>query len=109
HRLPSRAGTCAREQHRLCGTTPLVLLGRAAGPAAVAAELPGLDVVGLQRPEDRLELGLDRARLDRRDDLDPVVEVPRQEIGAAEEVALLVVGVEDEEAAVLEEASQDAP
>src|SRR5207342_2836234 len=64
---------------------------------------------GLQRAEDRFELGLDRARLDRRDDLDPVVEVPRQQVGAAEEVPRLAVRIEDEETAVLEEAPQDAP
>ena len=44
--------------------------------------------------------------LDRDDDLDPVVEVARHQVGAAEQVRLLVAGLEAVEAAVLEEAAE---
>ena len=40
------------------------------------------------------------------DDLDPVVEVARHQVGAADQVVALVAGVEDEEPAVLEEAAE---
>ena len=49
-----------------------------------------------------------RWRLDRHDDLDAVVEVARHQVGAADQVVARVAGVEDEDAAVLEEAAEHA-
>ena len=59
-------------------------------PGAVRLQLPRLRIVLEQRVEDRVELGLERARLDRGDDLDAVVEVARQQVGAAEKVTALL-------------------
>ena len=86
----------------------LALLRRHPRPRRVRLELPGLNVVGEQRVERGVELGLERAGLDRHDDLDPVVEVAREQVGAAEEVAPARVGLEHEEAAVLEEPPEHA-
>src|SRR5690242_7126135 len=72
-------------------------------------ELPCLRVVHQERVENRVELRLQRTRLDRSDDLDAVIEVARQEIGAPEEVPALLAALEDEEAAVLQEAAEHAP
>ena len=71
-----------------------------------ASQLPGLGVVGEQRLEDRLELVAHVRVLDRHDDLDPVVEVARHQVGAAEQVRRSLAGLEAEEPAVLEEAAE---
>ena len=50
---------------------------------------------------------LEAGVLDRRQDLDPMVEVARHDVGASEQVGGLVAGLEGEEAAVLEKAAGD--
>ena len=62
--------------------------------APVGCELPGVVVVSQQHLEHRVQLLLRAPVLDRRDDLDPVVEVARHQVAAAQVVALLVAGLE---------------
>src|SRR6476469_5341410 len=96
----------ATHEECLCLTLALALLRRDAVPGAVGLQLPGLRVVGEQGLEDPFELVADLEVFDRDNDLDPVVEVPRHQVGAPEEVRLLVARLEAEEAAVLEEAAE---
>src|SRR2546429_4680216 len=84
----------------------LALLRRNARPASVGTELPRLAVVGQQRLEDCLQLVADRSVLDRDHDLDPMDEVPRHQVGASQQVRLLLVRFEAVEPAVLEEAAE---
>src|SRR5580765_5700268 len=84
----------------------LILLRDHALPGAVALELPCLGVVGEEGLEDPLELVADLEVLDGHHDLDPVVEVARHQVGAPEQVRLLVARFEAEEPAVLEEAAE---
>ena len=65
-------------------------------------------VVGEQRVEGRRELGLERDVLDRHDHLDAVVEVARHQVGAAHVRRAAVARLEQEQAAVLEEAAEHA-
>ena len=88
-------------------TAALALLRPDALPRAVRAEAPRLRVVVQERPEDRLDLGAHLRSLGRHDHLDPVVEVARHQVGAPDQVGLLLAGLEAEEAAVLEEAAED--
>src|SRR5207244_596359 len=92
-------------EHDLRRSAALVLARCDPLPGAGRAQLPGLGVVGEQGLEDRLELVASVGVLDRDDDLDPVVEVSRHQVGAAEVVRPGFVGFEAVEPAVLEEAA----
>ena len=81
--------------------------GRPALPRSVRLKLPGGRVLE-QRIERGAEPQLEPGILDRRDGLEPVVQVPRQEVGAADEVPPVASRLEVEDAAVLEEAAEHA-
>src|SRR5687768_9850346 len=78
-------------------------------PGAVGPELPRRDVVGQQRLEGAIDLLLGAGVLDGDHDLDAAVEVTGHEIGASEQIELLAVPLEREQAAVLEEPAEHAP
>src|SRR5258708_35578929 len=103
---PPRTLAPAHER-RLGQPPPLRLLRRDPLPRAARLKLPRLGVVGKKRLEDRFDFVADMRVLDRDDDLDPVIEVPWHQVGAAEQVTLLVVRLEAVEPAVLEEPAQD--
>ena len=71
-------------EHGLVTLRPLALARRQPSPASVRRELPGRRVVGERRVEDRVDLLARTRLLDRHEDLDAVVEVPRHQVGRAE-------------------------
>src|SRR4029077_10934919 len=77
-------------------------------PATLWAQLPCGRVVRQENLETARDVLLRAAVLDRRDELDAVIEVARHEIGAAEPVRRLAVRLEDADPAVLEEPPQHA-
>ena len=87
----------------------LLALRLVALPGAVGAELPAVRRVGERAVEDRGELATGADVLDRREHLDPPVEVARHQVGAAEVDGGRVARVEPVDAAVLEEAADDRP
>src|SRR5260370_28443445 len=91
----------------LGGPWPPLLLGPHAAPRSIG-ELPRSSRVREQGVECRRELRLKPDALDRGQHLDAMVEVTWHQIGAAEEHRRMVSGLEDEEPAVLEEATEDA-
>src|SRR4051812_32294142 len=97
----------ATKEDGLGGAAALVRLGHEGAPGSRRPPPPGLRVVGEQRLEDRLDVGAYVCRLDGDDDLDPMVEVARHQVGAAEQVRLGVARLEAVEAAVLEEAAEN--
>ena len=88
----ARALRMSASWRRLRGRSPF---SGAAAPSSRPAELPGLCVVGEQRVERGGRAAAGRAVLDRRDDLEPVVEVARHQVGAAEEYVVRFAGLED--------------
>ena len=77
------------------------------GPDAVGVELPGVGVVGEAALEHVEQLGLQLRVLDRRDQLDPAVEVARHQVGGAHQNPRLLAALEGVDARVLEEAADD--
>src|SRR5262249_17826264 len=107
-RMPGRAGPGAAHEHGLT-LLPSITLPRAKlHPASFRAQLPRGAVVGEPDVERADDLLLRPTVLDRSDELDSMVEVARHQVRAAEEELRLRAGVEDEEAAVLEDAAGDA-
>src|SRR5207247_9870107 len=88
----SKAPRTFAAAHEGClGRPPaLRLLRRHPLPRAARLKLPRLGVVGEERLEDRLDLVTGVSVLDRNDDLDPVIQVPWHQVGAAAQVPLLV-------------------
>ena len=101
-RIRPRIATSCEARRR----SPLLGLRRASHEPS-AASIHACELSARSAAEDRLDLGPHVRRLDRHDHLDPVVEVARHQVGAAEQVALRVAGLEAVEAAVLEEAAED--
>src|ERR671937_609460 len=104
---PPRPGPSTPHQHRLKIAAALSFFRAYAVPAPVGAKRPGEARVAHDRLERTDELLLRPCVLDRRDDLDPVIEVARHQIGSPEQVAGLAVRLEDEEPAVLEEPAEN--
>src|SRR5207248_2484171 len=109
-RAGAAAGAGARGAHerRLAGLAPFAFLRTEHHPTALGAELPHRGVVLEQDVERTRDLLLCARLLDRRHELDTVVEVAWHEVGASHQVSRRTAGVEDEQAAVLEEAAEDA-
>ena len=83
----------------------------AARPPSAAQPPSGCSVhavLSSRRTRRPCELGLHLGVLDRGGDLDPVIEVPRHQVGAAQERLGPLARLEEVEAAVLEEATEDA-
>ena len=78
---------------------------RVQSPSAV--ELPGVGVVGEAALEHVEQLRLQVRVFDRRDQLDPAVEVARHQVGRADQDPRLVAALEGVDARVLEEAADD--
>ena len=78
-------------------------------PHTSGVQLPGRRRVGEQSVERRGQLALRPEVLDRSDDLDAMIEVPRHQIGAAEVEAAALACFKMEDAAVLEEPAEHAP
>src|SRR5262249_42426850 len=99
---------CISHENGLSRAVPSALARSSALPAAVCIQIPRLAVVRQQNVENTRDVVLRSRIFDRDDDLDAVVEVPRHQIGAAEERRGVIRGLENEQSAVLEEAADDA-
>ncbi len=103
---PARSRDRAAHHQSLCGDRAIVLLLSERVPGAVSVQLPRV-VLSARSASNIAFDPLSRARVVHgHDDLDAVVEVARHQVGAADEVGRLVAGLEDEDAAVLEEAAE---
>ena len=101
-----RSGAGAPHQRAVQALARAPLLPANALPVPVGAQGPRPARVLHDRVERARQLALAAGVLDRHEDLDPVVEVARHQVGAAQQERALAVGLEDEEAAVLEEAAE---
>src|SRR5829696_4728047 len=106
--LDARRRALGVELHELALDVSGLTVRPAAGPVALAAQLPGVRVVGERAIEDVGELGADLVVEDRRDELDAVVEVAGHQVGRADvDARLLAVALEGVDPGVLEEAPDD--